>query len=814
MPFIETTLQDVRYGVRGFARHLAFSLVAVATLAVGIGAVTVVFAFTRAVLLRALPYRSPAELVRIYETNPLKNWTKNIAAPANWADWRARNSVFADIGAYEQFNEIGSGATEVFLTGFGEPQGLKALGVTGNLLSILGTPPLIGRVFTDDETYEGKSRVAVLSYGLWQSAFGGDPRIVGRTISLSGRTFDVVGVMPRSFFFPGRDVQLWMPVGYTHERIATSRRPHWLGVVARLRPRVTIEQASQDMATIAKQLESEYPDTNTQMGVRLEPLHESFAGDHRTSLYVLSAAVALLFLIVCSNLASLQLGRGLARSREFAVRRALGADRTRLLRQLGTEALLLSAAGASAGAVLATVMHKVLTRYAASALPLYADVSIDRPVLLFAVVMSLLGAVVFGVAPAFALSRSLHGNERVESASRETLTLRGLLVAGEVALSVILVIGAVLLIRSLAQIYQVDPGFNANNAVAFTVTLPSARYPEAPARLRAVTEIERRLAELPGTVAVGATSTLALRGFTWTGDSTIEGRAPTDYERETRHASTSVGYFASMGIRLVAGRPFAETDTPNSQEVTVVNETLARRYFRGTPVEQVVGRRLTFGRPQDNGPWIQVVGVVADEKQDGLDQPVQPTAYSSIVQHMQNPLTYVVRSTQNAANVLSSARRVVSSVDKDLALTNVATLQEVVDASLEGHRFRTALLTAFAAIALLLAALGIYGVLAYSVSQRSRELGVRLALGAAPTALVRLVVAQAMRPVAAGAIVGIVASAGVTRVMQSLLFNVQALDLFAYAAGALALTLIAAAACAVPAVRASRVDPVIVLRDE
>jgi putative ABC transport system permease protein len=447
-------------------------------------------------------------------------------------------------------------------------------------------------------------------------------------------------------------------------------------------------------------------------------------------------------------------------------------------------------------------------------MPLYAEVSIDRPVLLFAVAMSFLAAVVFGVAPAFALSRSLSANERFESASRETLTLRGLLVAGEVALSVILVIGAVLLIRSLAEIYRVDPGFKADDAVAFTVTLPSARYPDAAARLRAATEIERRLTGLPGAVAVGATSTLALRGYTWTGDSTVEGRASTDYERETRHASTSAGYFASMGIRLLAGRPFSETDTRESPDVTIVNETLARRYFHGTPVQQVVGKRIAFGRPQDNSEWIQIVGVVSDEKQDGLDQPVQPTAYSSIAQHMQNPLTYVVRSTQDAAAVLLSARRAVSSVDRDLALTNVATLKEVVEASLEGQRFRTTLLTAFAAIALLLAGLGIYGVLAYSVSQRSRELGVRLALGAAPTALFRLIVAQGMRPVASGAIVGIVASAGVTRVMQSLLFNVRTLDLSAYAAGALALTLIAAAACALPAARASRVDPVIVLRDE
>ncbi|HEY7284647.1 MAG TPA: ABC transporter permease, partial [Vicinamibacterales bacterium] len=296
VPFIETMLQDIRYAFRSLRRYPAFSLVAVATLAVGIGAGTAVFSFVRAVLLRPLPYSRPDELVRIFETNPLRNWTRNIVAPANWADWRARNQVFTDIAAYEQFRQVGSGANEVFLTGFGEPQGLKSIGVTGNFFSVLGASPLLGRTFTDDETYEGKARVVVLSYGLWQSAFGGDPGTLGRTITLSGRTYDVVGIMPQDFFFPGRDVQLWMPVGYTADMISRTRRPHFLGAVARLKPRVAIERAKQDMDRIAKQLEAEYPDTNTQMGVRLEPLHDSFASEPRTALLMLSGAVGLLFL--------------------------------------------------------------------------------------------------------------------------------------------------------------------------------------------------------------------------------------------------------------------------------------------------------------------------------------------------------------------------------------------------------------------------------------------------------------------------------------------------------------------------------------
>jgi putative ABC transport system permease protein len=814
IPPLETFWQDVRYALRSLRRYPAFSLVAIATLAIGIGAGTAVFTFVRAVLLRPLPYGQPHELVRIFETNPLRNWTRNIAAPANWADWKARNQVFTDIAAYEQFSNFGSGASEMFLTGMGEPQGLKTLGVTGNFFTVLGAPPLMGRTFTDDETYEGKARVVILSYGLWQTAFGGDPGVVGRTVTLSGRTYDVVGVMPRAFFFPGRDVQLWTPVAYTRERIAQSRRPHWLGVVARLKPGVSFEQARQDMTRIASELEREYPDTNTQMGVRLEPLHDSFASEPRTALLMLSGAVGLVFLIVCANIANLQLGRAVSRSRELAIRRALGAARTRLLRQLFTEAIVLALLGGGLGLLLAMLAQSALTRYAASAVPLFAAVEIDRSVLAFAAILSFAAPVLFGTVPALTSSRTEHVTERSEASSRETRGLRNLLVAAEVALSIVLVVGAVLLIRTMARLQEVDPGFTQEHAVAFTLTLPTARYPDAGARFNGFHEIERRLREQAGVEAVGATSTLALRGFTWTGDTTIEGRAATDYERDTRHASTTVDYFRAMGIRRLAGRWFAETDTRQSPQVAIVNETFARRYYRGLPVDQVVGKRITFGRPQDNAPWIDIVGVVADEKQDGLDKPVEPTAYSSIGQRQQNPLTFVIRSAQTPDAVLAMARRTVAEVDKDLALTNVTTLEHVVEQSLEGHRFRTTLLTGFAAIALFLAALGIYGVLGYFVSQRSRELGIRLALGAKPSELFRLVVGQGLKPVAAGAAIGLVGAAALTGLMQSLLFGVQAIDPVTYAAALTTLAVIAAVACALPALRATKVDPLVALREE
>jgi putative ABC transport system permease protein len=814
LPFVDTTLQDIRYGVRALRKNPAYSLIAIATLAIGIGAGTTVFSFVGAVLLRPLPYKNPSELVRVFETNPLKNWTKNIASPANYADWKAQNKAFTDIAAYEQFNSVGSGASEQFLTGYGEPQGLKSLGVTGNLFTVLGASPLMGRGFRDEETFEGKGRVAILTYGLWQSAFGADPGIVGRTITLSGRACDVVGVMPRDFFFPGRDVQLYVPVAYPPATFTNARRPHWLGVVARLRPGVSLEQARHDMDGIARHLEQQYPDTNIQMGVRLDPLHDSFASEPRTALLMLSGAVFLLFLIVCANIANLQLGRAVSRSRELAIRRALGAARSRLLRQLFTESFVLAAIGGGLGLGLAVLAQSALTRYAPSAVPLFAQVQVDRTVMLFAVALSVLAPIIFGIIPALTSSKPAPGTERGDSALRQTRGLRNVLVAGEVALSIVLVVGAVLLMRSLARLQDVDPGFNQEHAVAFTTTLPSARYADAAARFNAFTEIERRLREQPGVQEVGATSTLALRGFTWTGDSTVEGRAATDFERELRHASTTRDYFPAMEIRLLGGRLFADTDTREKPQVTIVNQALARKYFRGLPVDQVVGKRITFGRPVDNAPWVEIVGVVADEKQDGMDKAAEPTAYSSLSQRLQNPLTFVVRAAQSPDAVLSTARRTVAGVDKDLAITNVATLKDVVAGSMEGHRFRTTLLSAFAAVALLLAALGIYGVLAYFVSQRSRELGIRLALGARPRALFAMVVTQGMRPVAVGAALGLAGAVAITTVMQSLLFGVNPVDPVTYAVAAATLAVIALAACAIPALRATRVDPLVALRDE
>ena len=803
--WLDDLLRDLRFAWRTLLRAPAFSLVSVLTLAVGIGAGTLVYTFARAVLLRPLPYSRPEQLVRIFETNPLKGWTRNIASPANYADWKARNSAFTDIAAYIE------PVRDTFLTGSGDAQPLKSMYVTGNLFGVLGVPPLMGHVFDDAETFAGADAVAILSYGTWQHVFAGDLTIVGRTALLNGRAAKIVGVMPEQFFFPGRDAQIWQPLGVPPDIFQTSRRPHQYSVVARLKPDTSLDRAKADMTSIASALEKEYPDTNTQMGVRLEAYHASLAYEPRPALLMLGAAVGVLFLLVCINIANLQIGRLLARAREFETRRALGASRGRLARQLGVESLLISLAGGGLGIAIAALAGPALVRLAPAQLPSFADVRIDRSVVLFAVVLAVAAPALWALAPAFSTLGHGHLNERGASASRRTHALRSALIAAETGLSVVLLIGSILLVRSMISLSSIDPGFSSDHVLTFRVTLRGDRYSSAAADLAADQEIERRIRALPGVQSVGASSTIALQGFTWTGDATVEGRAPDDYERELRHASITPDYFRTMGIRLLAGRTFDEHDTIDQPPVTIVNDALARKYLRGA---DPLASRIRFGRPQDTGPWVRIVGVVADEKQDGLDQNARPLAYSSITQQVQNPLTFVVRTPMAADAVAASIRREVQAVDKNLALTSVETMDDVVDESMDGYRFRTALLSSFAIIALLLAALGTYGVLAYVVSQRSHELGIRVALGAARPSLFGLVVAQGMRPVAAGLIVGLAASFALTRLMQSLIFGVSAIDALSFTAAILVLVAVSLVACALPAWRAMRVDPVVALRCE
>ena len=746
----------------------------------------------------------------------MRRWTRNIAAPANYADWRTRNKSFTDIAAYEQFNTTGSGAGDVFLTGFGEPQGLKSLGVSGNLFQVLGAAPLLGRTFVEEEQWEGRSRVAVLSYGLWQSAFGGDPAIVGKTITLSGRGYDVVGVMPRTFFFPGRDVQLWTPFGYTPQLMTTSRRPHWLGVVARRRPGVSFEQARDDMAGIARQLERQYPDTNTQMGVLLEPLHESYASKPRTALLMLSGAVGLLFLIVCANIANLQLGRGVSRARELVIRRALGAGRGRVLRQLLTESLVLSAAGGALGFGLAALARIALTRYAASAIPLFAVVQTDRTVLFFAVGLSLVAPVIFGIVPALRTSRSEQVTERSESASR-----------GD---------------RRAAQ--PVDrhrgraldrPGRRRGAAGPQPWTVAGRRprirhgacdHVHDDAAVRALRRQRRPLSRLRGNRAAAARAAGRAGGrrHEHAGAARLhlerrhrrsrDGSPPTTSATHATCRSTP-SYFSTMGIRLLAGRLFDAGDTREKPQVTIVNESLAKHYFRGLPNAEVVGKRIAFGRPQDNAPWVTIVGVVADEKQDGLDRPAEPTEYSSIGQRMQNPLTFVVRTTVAPDAAFAGARAQVARGGQGSgahAERDARRRRRRLDGGREIPHHAAGGIRRDRAAAGGARHLRRAGVLRLAALARARHpAGARRPAGrAVPHGR------RAGHATGGGGRVrsGSSARSAITTLMQSLLFGVTAVDPAAYVVATAVLAAVAVAACAVPARRATRVDPLVALRDE
>jgi len=812
---MDSFLQDVRYGVRGLIAKPGFTLAAVLTLALGIGANSAIFSVVNGVLLKPLPYDAPDRLVQFWETNPIKGWTQSTVAPANLFDWQEQNTSFEDIAAYIGSDTKAAGLSDLQLTSGSEPERIKGLFVTGNIFSVLGVNAALGRTFYEAETW-GKTRRAVISFRLWKRRFNSDPDIIGTAIPLNGVDYEIVGVMPEHFYLPSSDVELWVPMGWDRARIAMVRRPHFLRAIGRLKPGVTLGQAQEELTGIAGRLEQLYPNTNTQMGVSIGPLREWIVGDVRTALMIFLAAVGSVLLIACANVANLMLVRGSGRSREIAIRAALGASRVRIVRQLVVESLLLAAVGGGIGLLFALWGRDLLLEINPGNIPRLDEVTLDGRVLGFTAATVVLTSVLFGLLPSIQSTRldltsSLKTGGEKGAVGPQNRRSRDALVILEVALSFVLVIGAGLMVRSFVRLQRVDPGFRADHLLTFSVSLPGATYPKSEQSVAFFNQLEQSLASVSGVESVGAGSKLPLKGYNWTSDFTIEGRPPEDYGKEVRHKEVTPKYFETLGVPILSGRGFEETDTEKAQQVVIINRTLAMRHFA---TENPLGKRLKFSKPDVESSWVTIVGVVDDVRQDSLRADPRTEIYQPFRQRPTSDMSVVVRTNANPSAFTAVVRTELRRLDPGLVAYDVQTGDELVYQSLERDRFAMMLLGIFAGLALLLAAVGIYGVISYSVAQRTHEMGVRVALGARSRDVMALIIGGALRVTAAGIGIGVVAAYGLTRLLSSLLYDVSTTDPVTFIVVGFALLVVAIGAGYFPARRSATVDPVIALKYE
>ena len=805
-------MRDIRYGIRSLLKHPGATAVALVTLALGIGVNTAIFSAVDSVLLRPLPLKDSERLVSIWEHTLRAGVRQNEVAPANFFDLRNQNQVFEDVGAF--------GPDDINMTGEGEPEHLDGQLVTANVFSILGVKPALGRTFLANEDQEGQDRVVVLSDALWQRRFNRDPSIVNRSITLNGETFTVVGVMPPGFFFPEREIELWTPWAMEPEQKA-GRGDHYLRLVARLKPGTTIERANADIAAIAERLSNEYPRTNEGLGFTAHSLHQDYVGNLRSPMLILFAAVALVLLIACVNVANLQLAQATSRRKEIAIRIALGARRWTIVRQLLLESLLLAAAGGLLGALGALWAVQGLTKLLPASLSKLQHVNIDARVFLFMLGVSVLTALVSGGVPALFASRAKPG-ATLSDVARDTgggtsgRHVRRVLVVSEVALAVVLLTGAGLLIRSFQLLRRVNTGFTSDNVLTMRMVLPMPKYAKQEARRGFYDEALRRVSELPGVEAAGMITFLPLSFNGMNFSFSVEGRAaPADMELPfALYRVVSPDYFRTMGIPLQRGRFFDAHDTADSQPVILISRRLAEQYWPG---EDATGKRLKIGPVDSPNPWLTVVGVVGDVRQAGLYGDERMDLYAPYAQERRSfvsPRDLVVRTTIDAASVAGAVRQAVWTVDKDQPISNVRTMDQVFAAAISQERFQALLLGLFAALALVLASVGLYGVISYSVAQRTHEIGVRMALGAQSHDVLGLVIRQGMSLTLTGLVVGIAVGLVATRVLSDMLYGVTTRDPLTFGVVPGLLLVVGFVACYVPARRATKVDPLVALRYE
>jgi predicted permease len=810
-------MQDIRYGMRMLVKNPGFTAIAILTLALGIGANTAIFSVVNSVLLRPLPFPEPERLATIWGTHSKLNETQRALSYPDIADLQSQNTAFENVATYDE--------SSVTLTGSGEPLHLGAARVNANLFTLLRVSPILGRTFAPGEDRAG-SYVTILSHSLWQSQFHGDPTVIGRSVAIDGRSYTIVGVMPPGFAFPisSEPPKLWttysgLATPLNGEKPGTEERgSHFLGAIARLKPGMTMAQASQDAEMVGQRLAKQYSDTNKYLGLRAEPALDALVGDVRPQLYILLGAVALVLLIGCANVANLLLARATGRQREIAIRAAMGAGRGRIVRQLLIESGMLSIAGGICGLVVALWGTEFFARLAGDQIPRLAGASLDGRVLAFTLIASIGTGIVFGIAPALQLSRlelteTLKESSRGAGHSSRQNRLRSLLVAAEMTLAVILLTGAGLLIKSLSKLENVNPGFNPHGVISYVVDLPDARYPKSGQQEAFFRQLFERVRAIPGVESASGTIPLPLSDDAIRTSYQIEGRpvAGSD-EPHTHFRAIGLDYFRTMEIPFLQGRDFNANDRGENASVVIVNKEFVAQAFPG---ENPIGKRIKPGVGSDGKePWREIVGVVGDVKHQALNRADTPECYAPEDQVGFGSMYGVVRTSLPPASLISAIREQVKALDKDVPIYRVKSMDDYVAESVALPRLDSTLLGIFAGLALVLAVVGIYGVMSYGVAQRTNEIGIRMTLGAQRADVMGLVLRQGLGVALVGVAIGIAGALGATQLLSKMLFGVSPADPLTFAGVAVALIACALLACYVPAWRATRVDPMVALRYE
>lgn len=804
--WIETSVRDIQYALRGLRLNPGFAATAIISLALGIGASVAIYTVADNLLLRPLPYAGSSELAMVWENNLRTGFTHNVVSPGNYFDWKKQETVFENIGGFVDFHAV--------LSNGKRSQEVDAQAVSSEVLPLLRAQPVRGRVFTQEEDAADR-HVAVISYRIWQNWFGGDDTAIGRQIQVNARPFTVIGVLPPDFYFHRRTTDVWLTLGLNFKPDLRKNQGRWMLTLARLKPGVTFRQAQAEMTGIGDRLAIAYPEFNKSWGINVEPLRDSLIGQVKPSLLALIGAVTLLLAVACANVANLLLARYVSRQREMALRGALGAARSRLLRQLLTESLVLGLAGGVLGIVLAWLAVSGLVALAPRELTRSVQVIFDGRILFIAVALSMITSVLFGLAPALIASRG-NISQTLHLASHQNTgssRLRSWLVAGEVACSVILLAGAGLLFRTLVGLQAVDSGLNPANVLTFRVSLPSAVYGDAQKRVDFFAHATDKLSHLPGVRSASAVSYLPFNGLAAGTRVDIGGRPPARPGEElvTVVRTVEPNYFRTVGIPLKSGRDFTDADNITAAPWHfVINEAFAQEYFAG---EEPLGKQLK--------PWMgledhfgEIIGVVGDVKEGALDQEPKPTVYYIHADLDYSEMVFVLRTEQDPMSVAPAARKVIQAMDRELPVADVRPMGNVIRETYSRQQFSAILLGGFSLAALLLAAIGIYGILAYSVTQRTREIGVRVALGAEPGNIIRMVVANGARLVLVGATAGLAAALVLSELIKSLLFGVGPRDPLTFIAAPAVLVAVALLAAYVPARRAAKVSPLEALRAE